>query len=173
MTDPNIPDVPRVPEVPQVPDVPQVPQVPQVPEIPRASAETPPAAPPVPPVQPAGTGYGAPTPPPAYGAPTPPPPGYGAPAAKQPVLSIISLVAGVIGIIGSPVVFIPIVGGIMGLFVPAAAVVLGFLGRSKEPRARGFWLTGLIAGFVGVGLALASIIIWSVLFANYRMGTRY
>ncbi|TFC43367.1 hypothetical protein E3O49_12955 [Cryobacterium shii] len=74
--------------------------------------------------------------------------------------------AGVIGILGFPIVFIPIAGGILGLFVPAAAVVLGFLGRSKEPQARGFWLTGIITGFVGVALALASILIWAVIFAS-------
>ena len=39
----------------------------------------------------------------------------------------------------------------------AAAVVLGFLGRSKEPQAKGMWLTGIITGFVAVGLA---IIVW-------------
>jgi hypothetical protein len=76
----------------------------------------------------------------------------------------------VIGIIGSPVVFIPIAGGIMGLFIPAAAVVLGFLGRSKEPHARGFWLTGMITGFVGIGLGLASIIVWVIVFARPSTG---
>ncbi|HSP74941.1 MAG TPA: hypothetical protein VLO31_01850, partial [Cryobacterium sp.] len=132
--------------------------------------------------------YGAPTPPPAYGAPTPPPAygaqesqppaygtpysaPYGAPAAKQPILSILALVAGIIGLLGVPIVFLPIVGGILGLFIPAAAVVLGFLGKSKEPQARGFWLTGLITGFIGVGLALVSIVIWSVVFAS--MPTEY
>ena len=173
MSDSN---TPSNPEVPQVPDVPQVPTVPQVPDIPRSDAGT--DAPTPPPA------YGAPTPPPAYGAPTPPPaygaptaaqaPAYGAPyagygtepATKQPILSILALVAGIVGILGAPVVFIPIVGGILGLFIPAAAVILGFLGKSKEPQAKGFWLTGLITGFIGVGLALISIVAWAVLFAS-------
>ncbi|TFC32590.1 DUF4190 domain-containing protein [Cryobacterium sp. TMT2-14] len=181
MSDSNNPsnsDVPRVPDVPQVPGVPEVPDVPQVPDIPRDEQGAS-AAPPA---------YNGPTPPasvpPAYGAATPPP-GYdtpamtqapahgdaysspfGAVAAKQPIFSILALVAGVIGVLGSPIVFLPIVGGILGLFIPAAAVVLGFLGKSKEPQARGFWLTGLITGFIGVGLALVSIVIWSVFFAT-------
>ena len=64
------------------------------------------------------------------------------------------------------VVFIPIVGGIMQLLIPAAAVVLGFLGRKKEPAAKGMWLTGMILGFVGIAIGLLSIILWSVAFAN-------
>ncbi|MGV8910564.1 MAG: hypothetical protein ACOH1Y_16410, partial [Propionicimonas sp.] len=118
--------------------------------------------------------YGGPPPPPPYGGPATPPPGNaapyapypGTPAAKQPILSILALVAGVIGILGSPVVFIPIVGGIFGLFIPAAAIVLGFFGRTKEPRAKGLWLTGIITGAVGVALALLSIVIWAIVFAN-------
>jgi multisubunit Na+/H+ antiporter MnhB subunit len=64
------------------------------------------------------------------------------------------------------VVFIPIVGGIMQLLIPAAAVVLGFLGRKKEPAAKGMWLTGMILGFVGIAIGLLSIILWSVAFAS-------
>ncbi|WP_400996131.1 hypothetical protein [Agromyces sp. GXQ0307] len=81
------------------------------------------------------------------------------------MLSLISLIAGVIGVIGSPVVFIPFVGGVLQLFVPAAAIVLGFLGRSKEPSAKGMWLTGLILGFVGIGIALLSFLLWGMLFS--------
>jgi len=83
------------------------------------------------------------------------------------VLSIISMVAGILGIVGFPVVaFIPVVGGVLGLFIPAAAVVLGFLGKSKEPGAKGFWLTGIITGFVGLVLAIVDIILWSVVLTN-------
>jgi hypothetical protein len=83
------------------------------------------------------------------------------------VLSIISMVAGILGIVGFPVVaFIPIVGGGLGMFIPAAAVVLGFHGKSKEPRAKGFWLTGIITGFVGLALAILDIILWSIVLAN-------
>jgi len=64
------------------------------------------------------------------------------------------------------VVFIPIVGGIMQLLIPAGAVVLGFIGRKKEPAAKGMWLTGIILGFVGIAIALLSIIFWSIALAT-------
>ena len=131
--------------------------------------------------QPGGQqGYGAPS---GYGAPTAPQAGdnpyasapSGAPVAKQPILSILSLVAGVIALLGTPIGFVPIIGGIMGLFIPIAAVVLGFLGRSKEPRARGFWLTGLITGFASLALAILSIVIWILIIAvsPTTLGTGY
>ena len=141
-----------------------------------------PPAPPAPPAAysahaaygapPAQTPYGAPAGggQPPYGA--PPQPGYPAqaytpPAAKpSPVLSIISLVAGILGVLGAGVVFIPFVGGVLQLFIPAAAVVLGYLGKKKEPAARGLWLTGIILGFVGIGIAVLSFILWGIVFAT-------
>jgi hypothetical protein len=78
------------------------------------------------------------------------------------VLSIISLIAGIVGLIGAGIVAIPIVGSILQLFIPGAAVVLGFLGRKKEPAAKGMWLTGIILGFVGIGIALIALVIWII-----------
>ncbi len=129
--------------------------------------------PPVPPQEP---GY-SPTPAsstPSYGAtpsygptPTSPYTGGGAPAQKPAVLSIISLVLGIIGVVGFFVVFIPIVGSIMQLFIPAGAVVLGFLGKQREPWApKGLWLTGIILGFVGLAIAIISLIGWIALIAG-------
>src|SRR6195952_680592 len=86
-----------------------------------------------------------PTPPPST--PYSPAPGTG----KSPVLSILSLIFGILGVLLSLFLF----GS--GVLPGAAAVVLGFLGRSKEPQAKGMWLTGIITGFVAVGLA---IIVW-------------
>jgi hypothetical protein len=87
---------------------------------------------------------------------------------KSPVLSIISLVAGIIGIVGFAIVFIPFIGGVLQLFIPAAAVVLGFLGKAKEPFApKGLWLTGVILGFVGIGIALLSLLLWTLAFSSY------
>jgi hypothetical protein len=84
------------------------------------------------------------------------------------VLSLISLIAGIVGVVGAfVVVWIPFVGGIMQLLIPAAAVVLGFLGMKKEPTAKGMWLTGMILGFVGIAIGLLSIILWSVAFASF------
>jgi len=114
-------------------------------------------------------GYGEP----GYGQPGYGQPGYVAPAygtttaAKPtPVLSLISLIAGIVGLVGFFVVFIPIVGGIMQLIIPAAAVVLGFLGKKKEPAAKGMWLTGMILGFIGLAIGLLSIVLWSVALAS-------
>ena len=95
-------------------------------------------------------------------------PAYGsAPAKPTPVLSLISLIAGIVGVVGSlVVVWIPIVGGILQLLIPAAAVVLGFLGKKKEPSAKGMWLTGIILGFVGIAIGLISIVLWAVALAT-------
>jgi len=86
--------------------------------------------------------------------PTPPPstPYGSAPApAKSPVLSILSLIFGILGVVLSLFLF----GS--GVLPGAAGVVLGFLGRSKEPQAKGMWLTGIITGFVAVAIA---IVVW-------------
>jgi hypothetical protein len=92
----------------------------------------------------------------------------GAPAQKPAVLSIISLVLGILGIVGAFVVVLPIFGSIMQLFIPAGAVVLGFLGKAKEPWApKGLWLTGIILGFVGLAIAIISLILWIVAIASY------
>ncbi len=165
MSNPDNPDVSGASSVPDVPQVPQVPDVPQVPPIPgqyTVDSSAPPSA------------GSYPIPPATYGA-TPErhgDPGYGTVApAKQPVLSIISMVAGIVAVLGLPVVFVPIIGGILGLFVPAAAIVLGFLGRTREPQAKGFWLTGIITGAVAVVIALISLVVWVVVFAALPNGS--
>jgi hypothetical protein len=194
---PAVPEVPQVPDVPETPDTPDIPPAPQASAggtdggatawQPGDSTPPPPGyaspnpAPAFGSADPA-PGYGMPpaygTPaatPPAYGAPTTPPPGYGAPAGqygggpatKTPVLSIISMVSGIVGLLGVPVAFIPFVGGVLGLFFPAAAIVLAVLGKNKEPGAKAFWVTGLITGIVGAVLAIGSIIVWAVLFATF------
>ncbi|WP_166791055.1 hypothetical protein [Cryobacterium glucosi] len=190
MSDLNAPGasgIPPVPEVPQVPDVPHVPEVPEVPQIPRGESTV--AAAGLPGTQPVASGgdgfagppftdpptagpapggpasAGPPSPPPGYGYPYPPAPGTQA-STRQPLLSILSLVAGVVGLLGLPIAFIPFVGGVLTLLLPAAAIVLGALGRTKEPRARALWLTGLITGIVGVALSLLSIVVWIIVFAS-------
>jgi hypothetical protein len=139
MTDPNVPN--------DQPDNSQQP-VPPTPAVPPAPAY--------------GAPQGAPVPPPApqYGAPQAPPvnpygqPYAAAPAQKSPVLSIIALIAGILGLFTSWFFF----GGLFSI----AAIVLGFLGKNKEPQAKGMWLTGIILGFVGV-LVLVIVIIFTII----------
>jgi len=113
-----------------------------------------------------------PTPTP-YTAPAPGPTPYtaGAPVSKTPILSILSLVSGIVGILGFAIVFIPFVGSFLQLFFPAAAIVLGVLGKKREPQAaKGLWLTGIITGIVGIVIAVIAVIGWALLFATAGSG---
>ena len=109
------------------------------------------------PGQPGQQPYGQP----AYGQPAP---GYaqpyGQPAAKSPILSILSLVGGIVGIV------LNLAWGI-GFLFGIAAVVLGFIGKNKEPQARGFWLTGIILGFVSIAIAIIYWIFLAIIFASF------
>ena len=84
------------------------------------------------------------------------PPLEGAPA-PTPNLSIISMIVGILGLL------IGFVGG--GLLFSVGGVVLGHLGQRRERHARGFWITGLITGYVGILVNLVVIVIWIVLLA--------
>jgi len=132
VTDPNLPEQPGS-AVPPVP--PPAPPAPAAPAAPTYSAPQPAA--------PAQPGYTAP----AYAAP---------PASATPILSILSLIGGIIGILSSWFYF--------GLLFSIAAVVLGFIGKKKEPAAKGMWLTGIILGFVGIAIGLISIIVTIIAF---------
>jgi hypothetical protein len=103
---------------------------------------------------------GGPQQPPAYGAPQQPPvpPQQPVPPQKSPILSILSLIGGIIGIVGSFFYF----GGLFAI----AAVVLGFIGRNKEPQAKGFWLTGIILGFVAIAIEIIWIIVLVAIIAS-------
>jgi len=90
-----------------------------------------------------------------YSTPLPPAPGQTAPT---PSLSIISMILGILGLV------IGFVGG--GLLFSVGGVVLGHLGQRKEPVARGFWLTGLITGYIGILINVIVIIIWIVVLAS-------
>jgi hypothetical protein len=58
-------------------------------------------------------------------------------AAPSQALSILSLVAGVVSIAFGQTFFLPI-----------AAIVLGFIGRGREPQARTLSTIGIILGFL-------------------------
>jgi len=114
------------------------------------------------------------TPPPApeptpYVTPATPAAPYATPGApaKAPVLSIISLITGILGVL------IGFVG--WGLLFSIAAVVLGHLGQKREKAAKGFWLTGLITGYVGIainvivlGLAIVALIVFGNAATTYN-----
>lgn len=126
----------------------------------------PPAAPPV-------------APPPAYQAAAAQPASYGhspadygaAPGSSGPkTLSLISMITGIVGV------------AFFGFLAIAsiAAIILGFLGRKREPEARAFWLTGLITGFVGLGIFIVGgillLVFWLAFwpaFTNTGMYYRY
>ena len=142
------------------PGIPTPPPAPYgAPEAPAAERPDPYAAPPAysappsgyaaPPAAPAGP-YGTPPPygttPPAYGAQQP----YGAGAYYPPAppqgMSLASMITG----IGSIVFTFAGFGFLPGI----AAVILGQIAKKSQPHARGFWLTGLITGWIAIGLGL-------------------
>ena len=107
-----------------------------------------------------------PPPPPAEQPTTPPTapatPAY-APAQAGPkqALSLTSFILGL-----AALVFSWAIG--FGFLVAVAAVVLGFLGKAKEPQApKWMWLVGIITGFVAIFIALIVLIIWIVALASY------
>ncbi len=60
-----------------------------------------------------------------------------------------------------------------GVLFAIPAVILGHLGQRNQPRARGFWLTGLILGYIGVALGLLSIVYYIALFAMSASSSGY
>lgn len=134
------------------PDTPETPSSPYAPGPGATHPETPPGAvpPAVPPVA---------APPPATAPPAPPPYQTGAPylAGPQKPVTTLSLLSMIFGIAG--VVLSCCYGA--GFLFAVAGIVLGHLGRKREP-AQGMALTGLITGYVAVGL---SLITWVLIFA--------
>jgi hypothetical protein len=87
------------------------------------------------------------------------------PASTSPILSIIAMVAGILGLL------IGFIG--WGLLFAVGAVVLGHLGQRREREARGFWLTGLITGYIGIALNLIVIVIAILAFLAFTGGGQY
>lgn len=90
------------------------------------------------------------TPPPAAPQPSP----YSAPAGTpgggvKQALSLTSFIVGIASLV--LLSWVPF----LGLLASAAAVVLAFMGKSKEPNApKWMWIVGMITGFVGVAIGL-------------------
>jgi len=124
--------------------------------------------------QPGAPQYGAGTP--QYGAPQQGAPQYGAgmpqygaypqypyyaPPTPPQGLSIASMILGIAGILfGFAYGF--------GLFPSIAAVITGHIARKKQPHARGFWLAGLITGYIGIGISVifGVILVFVIIFAT-------
>ncbi len=136
--------------MPTEPPAESVPPIEPVPVTPPAV----PVTPPPPPVPPTVDPYAASTPPPpAYGAPAYAPayqPGYyGAPQPPKG-LSIASMVTGIVG------VFFSLAYG-LGLFPSVAAIITGHMAQKRQPNAKGFWIAGLVTGYVGLVLSLVGV----------------
>lgn len=119
-----------------------------------------PAKPPassVPPIEPTPAGpprvpvvpQAPPAPPaaPAYYAPT----HYAQPTAAPSGLAIASLVTGIVG------AFFGFLYGI-GFLSALAAVITGHIAQRRKYGPRGFWIAGLVCGYVGLALSLIWLI---------------
>jgi hypothetical protein len=140
-----------------------------------AMTDAPPPGQPQPPQQPAQPSFppaGGATPPPYTGAPSYAPgpgagAGYGGAPVKKQTLSIVSLVLGIVGFIFGWLVIFPFIGSILQLFVPAGAIIVGFIAKSREPQApRALWLVGIILGAVALLTAIIAAIGWGVFVAT-------
>jgi hypothetical protein len=85
-------------------------------------------------------------------------PGYAAPPPRG--LSITSMVLGIVGLVGS------FIYG-LGLLAVIAAVITGFIARKRQPQGKGFWLTGLITGWVGIAICILWIVGLILLFTVF------
>jgi hypothetical protein len=165
MTDPNTPSTEGTPSVPPLP--PTAPSTPSAPSYGAPSGSSTPAY--TPPSEQSTPSYGAPSyqqAPPAnpyaqapngsapYGQP------YSPVASAPKTLSLIGMIAGIVGIV------ISLFSGGFGLIFSIGAVVLGFLGKKREPAAKGFWLTAIITGFVGILISVIWGIVWVLIFVS-------
>jgi uncharacterized protein DUF4190 len=149
------------------------------------------AVPPPPPPPPSAPGYGAPQAqppaapaygqqapaygqqPPAYGQPAPaygqPAVAYGQPAKKTNVLAIVSLIASIAGF-----VIAWGIGSIVGII--CGHISLSQIKKTGE-EGRGLAVAGLIVGYIGLALAILSVIIIAIVFgtiaANGGFTTQY
>jgi hypothetical protein len=156
-------------------DIPPIPAAPAgLTPVEPAPAVAPPA-PPTPPAPPAYSAAPAYAAPPAYG----PPPGYtGAPAApayapgySQPYNPAVGQAG--YAYVGPPpqglalASLLTAIGAVfVGPLASIAAVILGHIAQKRQPWARGMWLTGLIIGYVGIGLSIVFIAIYIVFIAS-------
>jgi hypothetical protein len=110
-------------------------------DVPPPSGNVPPAGSvPPPPPAPGPASYSTPAP-----GPSPYAPPSGGPSPKQG-LSLTSFIIGLVGLI-----FATWLVPVLGLLIGAAAVVLGFIAKGKEPNApQWMWIVGVISGFLTI-----------------------
>jgi hypothetical protein len=138
----DVPAVPLPPEGSAVPPVEPAPVAAPVVSTPPAASAAPPA-----------TDAARPNP---YAAPAAPTystaPGAYAPAPAGPPqgLSLASMITGIVGVLLS------FFGA--GFLVSLAAVITGHMAQRRQPHAKPLWLTGIITGYVGLGINL----IWGI-----------
>jgi len=93
-------------------------------------------------------------------APAPGNPGAAPAANSSKTLGIVAVIVGAVSLLGFLVL------PIFFVLAAIAAVILGFLSRKREPGARGLALTGIILGFVGIAVNIASMVIGAILIAS-------
>jgi len=170
-------------------DIPPVPPVPES-ESPAPTAPVPPVEPPVVVVPEAVAPAAAPAPPQptyppqqeqTYVAPPVAPNPYVTPGTQQAYpgyrpmapagprgLSIASMVCGIVGLVFAFVY--------IGFLPAVAAVILGHMSMKREPTAKGFWITGLITGYLGIlgsVLLVLGTIVPFILFALFGAGLAF
>jgi hypothetical protein len=75
------------------------------------------------------------------------------------------MVTGIVGLLFDFVGF--------GLLPSVAAVITGHMAQRREPASRAYWLTGLITGYVGIGISLifgVIILIWVIALIGITAG---
>jgi hypothetical protein len=75
---------------------------------------------------------------------------------KSSVLSIISMIAGIVSL---PLFFL-----YFGVIPAVAAIIIGHIAQRKEKDAKGFWITGLVTGYLGLVIGIVWIVfsVWVV-----------
>jgi len=153
--------IPPIP-VPPVEAAPIAYTAPTQPAAPQPSAAQPPAPTPYP-QQAAPTPYptSAPLSVPRPDPYAPPAPAYAAPSGYTTQggpaigLSVAAMITGIVG------VFFALFGG-LGLFPSVAAVIMGHIAQKKQKWARGYWITALITGYIGLAISLFVIGIFAL-----------
>jgi hypothetical protein len=88
------------------------------------------------------------------------PPAAPVAAGPKQALSLTSFITGLASVVFC---WVPV----LGFLASIAAIVLGFIGKAKEPGApKWMWLIGIIAGFVGIVLGFLVLVLPLILFAS-------